>query len=140
MQTKETCDAEPGGGPLAGIRVLDLATFIAAPYAATVMAEFGADIVKVELPGSGDPTRRFGSMTEAGETLPWLSEARNKRSIALDLRTAEGGRQAERRDMALPTPVPQLTGIPGAIRWLGPALDADAPAILAEGLGKEAAP
>ena len=73
--------AKPATGALAGLRVLDLATFIAAPYAATLMAEFGADVVKVELPGSGDPTRRFGSMTEAGETLPWLSEARNKRSI-----------------------------------------------------------
>lgn len=81
---------EQGRGALAGIRVLDLATFIAAPYAATVMAEFGADVVKVEMPGSGDPTRKFGSVTECGETLPWLSESRNKRSIALDLRTAEG--------------------------------------------------
>ena len=83
---------ETAFGPeaMAGVRVLDLATFIAAPYAATVMAEFGADVVKVELPGSGDPTRKFGSVTESGETLPWLSESRNKRSIALDLRTAEG--------------------------------------------------
>jgi succinyl-CoA:(S)-malate CoA-transferase subunit B len=88
---------QPGrGGPLAGIRVLDLATFIAAPYAATLMAEFGADVVKVELPGGGDPTRRFGSMTDCGETLPWLSEARNKRSIALDLRTAEGAATLKR--------------------------------------------
>jgi hypothetical protein len=128
-------------GALAGLRVLDFATFIAAPYAATLMAEFGADVVKVELPGSGDPTRRFGSITDAGETLPWLSEACNKRSIALDLRTAEGGCQAERRDVALPTPVPRVARTPGADRWLGGlALDADAPAILAEWLGKEAAP
>jgi crotonobetainyl-CoA:carnitine CoA-transferase CaiB-like acyl-CoA transferase len=96
MQEQETPAAAPAGGPLAGIRVLDLATFIAAPYAATLMAEFGADVVKVELPGSGDPTRRFGSMTSAGETLPWLSEARNKRSIALDLRTAEGAATLKR--------------------------------------------
>ena len=96
MQDKETsrasekAQAPANSGPLAGIRVLDIATFIAAPYAATLMAEFGADVVKVELPGSGDPNRRFGSMTECGETLPWLSEARNKRSIALDLRTPVG--------------------------------------------------
>lgn len=75
---------------LTGLRVLDLATFIAAPYAATLMAEFGADVVKVEMPGTGDPTRRFGSVTACGETLPWLSESRNKRSIALDLRTDDG--------------------------------------------------
>ena len=96
MQARETGQAETEGGPLAGIRVLDLATFIAAPYAATLMAEFGADVVKVELPGSGDPTRRFGSVTGCGETLPWLSEARNKRSIALDLRTAEGAATLKR--------------------------------------------
>lgn len=83
-------------GPLAGIRVLDLATFIAAPYAATLMAEFGADVVKVEMPGSGDPTRQFGTVTECGETLPWLSESRNKRSIALDLRTREGAETLKR--------------------------------------------
>ncbi len=79
-----------GPQAMAGVKVLDLATFIAAPYAATVMAEFGADVVKVEMPGSGDPTRKFGSVSECGETLPWLSESRNKRSIALDLRTPEG--------------------------------------------------
>jgi crotonobetainyl-CoA:carnitine CoA-transferase CaiB-like acyl-CoA transferase len=93
MATQDPAEAggDAGGdGPLAGIRVLDIATFIAAPYAATLMAEFGADVVKVEMPGVGDPTRRFGSVTECGETLPWLSESRNKRSIALDLRTADG--------------------------------------------------
>ncbi len=87
---------EAAKGALAGVRVLDLATFIAAPYAATVMAEFGADVVKVEIPGSGDPTRKFGSVTECGETLPWLSESRNKRSIALDLRTPEGAATLKR--------------------------------------------
>jgi len=83
-------------GPLAGLRVLDIATFIAAPYCATVLAEFGADVVKVEMPGSGDPTRKFGSMTECGDSLVWLSEARNKRSIELDLRTAEGAATLKR--------------------------------------------
>ncbi len=83
-------------GPLAGMRVLDLATFIAAPYCATVLAEFGADVVKVEMPGTGDPTRKFGSMTACGDSLVWLSEARNKRSIELDLRTAEGAATLKR--------------------------------------------
>ncbi|HYZ34516.1 MAG TPA: CoA transferase [Crenalkalicoccus sp.] len=96
MQPDTTLQDGAAPGPLAGIRVLDLATFIAAPYAATLMAEFGADVVKVELPGSGDPTRRFGSMTSCGDSLPWLSEARNKRSIALDLRTAEGAATLKR--------------------------------------------
>jgi len=87
---------QPSKAALDGIKVLDIATFIAAPYAATVMAEFGADVVKVEMPGTGDPTRKFGSVTSCGETLPWLSESRNKRSIALDLRTPEGAATLKR--------------------------------------------
>ncbi|WP_439534592.1 CaiB/BaiF CoA transferase family protein [Polymorphobacter sp.] len=75
---------------LAGLKVLDLATFIAGPYCATFLAEFGADVVKVELPGTGDPVRKFGTPTDCGDSLVWLSEGRNKRSLALDLRTAEG--------------------------------------------------
>jgi crotonobetainyl-CoA:carnitine CoA-transferase CaiB-like acyl-CoA transferase len=76
--------------PLAGIRVLDLATFIAAPYCATLMAEFGAEVIKVELPKVGDPLRRFGTPTDCGDSLVWLSESRNKKPVALDLRTPEG--------------------------------------------------
>jgi crotonobetainyl-CoA:carnitine CoA-transferase CaiB-like acyl-CoA transferase len=76
--------------PLAGIRVLDLATFIAAPYCATLMAEFGAEVIKVELPRIGDPLRRFGTPTECGDSLVWLSESRNKKPVTLDLRTPEG--------------------------------------------------
>jgi len=77
--------------PLAGVRVLDAATFIAAPYCATVLAEFGAEVIKVEQPGAGDPMRRFGSPTErADSSLAWLTEARNKTSITLNLRVPEG--------------------------------------------------
>ncbi len=78
------------GRPLEGVRVLDIATFIAAPFCATLLAEFGAEVIKVELPGVGDPLRRFGSPTTSGETLVWLSEARNKKSVTLDLRKPEG--------------------------------------------------
>lgn len=77
-------------GPLAGIRVLDAATFIAAPFCGTVLAEFGAEVIKVEQPGTGDPLRRFGTETECGDTFVWLSEARNKDSVTLDLRSPEG--------------------------------------------------
>jgi len=78
-------------GALDGIRVLDLATFIAAPYAAAVLGEFGAEVIKIEHPKGGDPWRRFGTETELpDQSLAWLSEARNKRSITLDLRTPEG--------------------------------------------------
>lgn len=76
--------------PLAGLRVLDIATFIAAPFCATLLGEFGAEVIKVELPKTGDPVRYFGHRGETGESLIWLSEARNKKSITLDLRTADG--------------------------------------------------
>ncbi|BAE50937.1 CaiB/BaiF CoA transferase family protein [Paramagnetospirillum magneticum] len=77
--------------PLDGIRVLDIATFIAAPYAAAILGEFGAEVIKVEQPGGGDTFRRFGSITERdGDSLMWLSEARNKNSVTLDLRKPEG--------------------------------------------------
>ncbi|TVR99876.1 MAG: CoA transferase [Rhodospirillales bacterium] len=77
--------------PLAGIRVLDIATFIAAPFSATILSEFGAEVIKVEQPQGGDPFRRFGTATERDDSsLAWLSEARNRRSITLDLRSPEG--------------------------------------------------
>ena len=75
---------------LQGCRVLDVASFLAGPFAATQLAEFGAEVIKVELPGVGDATRRFGTMTECGDSLPWLSESRNKKCITLDLRKPEG--------------------------------------------------
>jgi crotonobetainyl-CoA:carnitine CoA-transferase CaiB-like acyl-CoA transferase len=79
-------------GPLAGIRVIDAATVIAAPFCATLLGEAGADVLKVEHPDGGDALRRFGTPTACGDTLTWLSEGRNKRSVTLDLRTKEGAR------------------------------------------------
>ena len=82
---------QPLSPPLAGVRVLDVATFIAAPYCASILSEFGAEVIKVEQPDAGDPFRRFGTATRRGDsTLCWLSEARNRRSITLNLRAAEG--------------------------------------------------
>jgi crotonobetainyl-CoA:carnitine CoA-transferase CaiB-like acyl-CoA transferase len=78
--------------PLAGIRVIDIATYIAAPYCATIMAEFGAEVIKVEQPKVGDPCRRLGSVTECGDTLVWLSEARNKKSVTLNLKSPKGAK------------------------------------------------
>ena len=75
---------------LHGCRVLDIATFLAGPFAATQLGEFGAEVIKVELPGVGDATRRFGTMTDCGDSLPWLSESRNKKCITLDLRKPDG--------------------------------------------------
>ncbi|MDA7948431.1 MAG: CoA transferase [Hyphomicrobiaceae bacterium] len=76
--------------PLSGIRVLDLATFIAAPFAASTMAEFGAEVIKIERPDGGDPWRRYGTPKDGGDSLAWKSEARNKRSVTLNLRHPEG--------------------------------------------------
>lgn len=76
--------------PMAGVRVLDCATFLAGPTCATLLGEFGAEVIKVELPKIGCPLRKFGTMTPAGDGLPWLSEARNKKSLTLDLRKPEG--------------------------------------------------
>jgi crotonobetainyl-CoA:carnitine CoA-transferase CaiB-like acyl-CoA transferase len=80
----------PAPLPLAGIRVIDVATVIAAPYCATILGEFGADVLKVEHPVGGDALRRFGTPTERGDTLTWMSEARNKRSVTIDLHRPEG--------------------------------------------------
>src|SRR5207253_2919212 len=75
---------------LQGIRVLDLGTFIAGPYCATILGEFGAEVIKVEPPGEGDSLRRLGTNTECGDTLVWLSESRNKKCVTLNLRTPRG--------------------------------------------------
>lgn len=76
--------------PLKGVRVLDAANFLAAPFCGTVLADFGAEVIKIEQPGRGDALRKFGTETECGDSLVWLSEARNKESITLDLRSVEG--------------------------------------------------
>jgi succinyl-CoA:(S)-malate CoA-transferase subunit A len=77
--------------PMTGVRVLDLGTFIAGPHAASIFAEFGAEVLKIEHPVAGDPFRRFGSSTdEPNLTLAFLSEARNRRSVTLDLRQERG--------------------------------------------------
>lgn len=83
--------------PLAGIRVLELGTYIAGPFCATVLAEFGAEVIKLELPGIGDPCRRYGSASPAPDaSFMFLSEGRNKKSVTLDLRTPEGAELAKR--------------------------------------------
>ena len=75
---------------LEGCRVLDVSTFLAGPFCATQLGEFGAEIIKIELPHTGDPTRRFGTISACGDSLPWLSESRNKKCITLDLRKSDG--------------------------------------------------
>jgi len=76
-------------GPLAGIRILDLSTMIAAPYGATLLADFGAEVIKVEIPGTGDTLRSMGPF-KGDEPLRWPTLARNKQSLTLDLRQERG--------------------------------------------------
>src|SRR3979409_2567353 len=87
MRNRIVSDSAPNNRPLAGLRVIDIATYIAAPYCATLMAEFGAEVIKVEQPKVGDPCRRLGTVSECGDTLVWLSEARNKKSVTLNLKS-----------------------------------------------------
>ncbi len=75
--------------PLAGVKVLETGNMIAAPFCTRILAEFGADVIKVEDPQGGDQLRQWRKMYR-GTSLWWLAQARNKRSLAVDLRTAEG--------------------------------------------------
>ncbi len=80
---------------LEGVRVLELATLAAAPLVATYLGEFGADVIKVEQPGQGDPIRAWGNQRN-GLGLMWKSISRNKRAVTLNLRCGEGQALARR--------------------------------------------
>ena len=73
------------GGPLAGLKVLELGQLIAGPFAAKTLADFGADVVKIEPPGAGDPLRKWRLLKD-GTSVWWQVQSRNKRSVALDLK------------------------------------------------------
>ncbi|WP_348751247.1 CaiB/BaiF CoA transferase family protein [Pseudomonas rhodesiae] len=75
--------------PLSGIKVIEIGTLIAAPFAARLMAEFGADVIKIESMGQGDPLRKWRKLHE-GTSLWWYLQSRNKKSLALDLKSSEG--------------------------------------------------
>lgn len=77
-------------GPLTGVRVVELGSFIAGPFAGQLLGDYGADVVKVESPDEGDPMRAWGVTTEQGDSLWWPTIARNKRSVTADLRTDDG--------------------------------------------------
>ena len=79
----------PSTGPLAGLKVLELGQLIAGPFAGKTLGDFGADVIKVEPPGDGDPLRLW-RMLHQGTSVWWQVQSRNKRSVVLDLRTDEG--------------------------------------------------
>ena len=82
-------DNQDRGGPLAGIRVIELGTMVAGPVAATLLGDFGAEVIKIEAPKVGDPIRHSGPFV-GEESLYWNVEGRSKRSVTLDLRKPEG--------------------------------------------------
>ena len=75
--------------PLAGLKVIELGTLIAGPFAARICAEFGAEVIKVESPNGGDPLRKWRKLYE-GTSLWWFVQARNKQSLTLNLKDANG--------------------------------------------------
>lgn len=91
--------AGPGRGPLSGIRVIELAHVMAGPVCGRMLADMGADVVKVEPPGVGDPTRAFAPPVAGGTAAAFVMANRNKRGIVIDLKT-EPGREAARRMLA----------------------------------------
>ena len=88
--------APPTDGPLAGVRVLDLSRVLAGPYCSMILADMGADIIKVENPKGGDITRAWGPPWAGDEATYYMSANRGKRSIAIDLRDPEGVAIAKR--------------------------------------------
>ncbi|WP_460773685.1 CaiB/BaiF CoA transferase family protein [Microbacterium sp. GXF7504] len=77
-------------GPLSGVRVIEMGQLIAGPFAGQLLGDLGADVVKIEDPGRGDPMRSWGRELPQGESLWWAVIGRNKRSVTVDLRTEAG--------------------------------------------------
>jgi crotonobetainyl-CoA:carnitine CoA-transferase CaiB-like acyl-CoA transferase len=107
--------------PLEGVRVLDIATMLAGPFCGTILSEFGADVLKIELPGRGCSMRSMGGLNARSDSgYAWLSESRNKRGVTLDLRTPEGARLFKK--MVADADIVIENFLPGTLeRWgLGP--------------------
>ncbi len=102
--------------PLSGIRVIEIGTLIAAPFAARLMAEFGAEVIKIESMGQGDPLRKWRKLHE-GTSLWWYLQSRNKKSLALNLKSPEG--IAIVKQLAQSTDVLIENLRPGALEKLG---------------------
>ena len=104
------------GGPLQGIRVVEIGTLIAAPFAARLMAEFGADVIKIEAPETGDPLRKWRKLHE-GTSLWWYLQSRNKKSVCVNLKSAEGVEIVKRLAADADVVIENLR--PGALEKLG---------------------
>ena len=89
MPSSQTHTQQETPLPLAGLKVLELGSLIAGPYASALLAQFGAEVIKVEPPGVGDPLRKWRKLHE-GTSLWWYVQSRNKKSVTLDLRSEQG--------------------------------------------------
>jgi succinyl-CoA---D-citramalate CoA-transferase len=85
-----------GGLPLQGVRVVEMGSLLAGPFCGQLLGDFGAEVIKVEPPGKGDPMREWGRHRKEGHTLWWPIIARNKKSVTLNLREDEGQQLARR--------------------------------------------
>ncbi len=108
---------EPRAGALAGLTVLDLSRVLSGPFATMTLADLGADVVKIEQPGTGDDTRQWGPPFQGDEAAYFLSVNRNKRSLAVDLKSADG--LALVRDLARRADVVVENFRPGTAARLG---------------------
>ncbi len=145
-------------GPLGGVRVLDLSRVLAGPYCCMVLADLGADVLKVERPGLGDDTRHWGPPFHGDDAAYFFSVNRDRRSVALDLTTPGGpggrraaGRGGRRRRRELPAAPPRRARPGGAARraasavWVsvrgagGDGPDGDAAGLRRDGAGAQRA-
>ncbi|MGA1341833.1 MAG: CaiB/BaiF CoA transferase family protein [Hyphomonas sp.] len=92
-QSADTVENASASGPLAGVRVIEMGQLIAGPFCGQLLGDFGADVIKIEPPGEGDPLRQWG---QPGYPLFWEQVARNKRTVTANLRTKEGQEIARR--------------------------------------------
>src|SRR4051812_42820372 len=106
--------------PLTGLRAIEFGQLLAGPYVGTLLGDFGADVIKVEAPGKGDPMREWGRLRHNDHSLWWSILARNKRSVALNLREPEAQRIAA--DLAASADIVLENFRPGTMeKWgLGP--------------------
>ncbi|SAL10496.1 L-carnitine dehydratase/bile acid-inducible protein F [Caballeronia arvi] len=103
-------------GPLQGIRVIEIGTLIAAPFAARMLAEFGAEVIKIETPNGGDPLRKWRKLHE-GTSLWWYLQSRNKKSVCVNLKSPEGADVIKR--LAADADIIIENMRPGALEKLG---------------------
>lgn len=110
----------PRQGPMTDIRVIEMGQLLAGPFCGQLLADFGAEVIKIEQPGEGDPMREWGREKPYGKSLWWPVVARNKKSLTLNLRTPEG--QQVVRDLVATSDILIENFRPGTLeKWnLGP--------------------